>query len=64
MPGADAREARLTPAGIARAPDPLGIPNAYFATALGHRSLAALDKGTNFLDIGFEHAMFNCGSDR
>ena len=24
----------------------------------------ALDKGTNFPDIGSEHAMFNCGSDR
>jgi hypothetical protein len=36
----------------------------WFATALGYGSLGALDNGTSFLDIGFEHAMFNCGSDR
>jgi hypothetical protein len=34
------------------------------ATALGNGSLGALDNGTSFPDIGFEHAMFNCGSDR
>jgi hypothetical protein len=34
------------------------------ATALGNGSLGALDNETSFPDIGFEHAMFNCGGDR